>query len=509
MSVTGSLCEGKAVQFNDISQPSVGTIASRTWTFDDGTQSTNAAGSHSYSVYGPHKVSLAVQNSKGCKSNPYSQNVQINPVPQVNFTPPTVCKGITGAFTNGSNIADGTQGQFGYNWAFGDGTTSTGNQPSHPYANPGNYTTKLVVTSNSGCVDSLSKTFAVSDYPVIDFQILTTDFCGNLPLRLKDNSSVNYGSLDTLKIFWDVSSTTGLTKVAAPVQGSVYTHNYPTFGYTNSLQVGLKLQAFSSGGCYTEKSGTSILFASPKLVFSSLPIFCQNDLQNVVLTQARDTTVFQGSGFYSGDGVSNGSFSPAGAGPGAHTITYKYTLSNNCSDTVTQVVNVAMQPKVTAGAAGVILHGGQIVLQGAANGGNNLSYIWLPNTDLSDNTILQPVASPPKDTYYTLKAINDNGCFDTSGVLIKVLQYPGVPNAFSPNGDGINDTWQIASLSSYPDCIVEVFNRYGQIVFRSTGYPSPWNGTFNGSVLPVGTYYYIITTTHLPKPLSGSVTILR
>lgn len=508
MAISGALCDGNALHFTENATPSIGTITSRTWLFDDGTTANTQTVNHAFTPYGSHKISLSVQNSKGCNSKPYSKTITISPKPVAGFFPPTICRGVNGAFTNNSTIADGTQGQFTYKWDFGDGNTASTSQPSHSYTNAGNYPVKLIVTSNNGCIDSLTKTFAVSDYPVVDFQVLTTNFCGNLPLQIKDNSSVQYGNLDAIKIYWDASQPT-FTQVNSPASGAVYTHNYPTFGYTNSLQVTLKLQVFSSGQCYTEKSGVTVLFASPKLVFSAVPTYCSNDNRNVILNEARDTTAFQGSGYYTGDGVNNGNFIPSLAGAGEHTITYHYTLSNGCSDTITQTVKVGVKPTVSAGPNEVILKGGQIVLLGAASGGDNLSYNWTPATYLDNSTALQPVASPPGDTYYTLKATNSDGCNDTSGAWVKVLQFPLVPNAFSPNGDGINDTWQISYISSYPDCQVRVFNRYGQVVFTSTGYATPWNGTRNGEPLPVGTYYYVISTSHLLKPLSGSVTILR
>ncbi|MCO5951129.1 gliding motility-associated C-terminal domain-containing protein [Mucilaginibacter flavidus] len=84
-----------------------------------------------------------------------------------------------------------------------------------------------------------------------------------------------------------------------------------------------------------------------------------------------------------------------------------------------------------------------------------------------------------------------------------------VPNTFTPNGDGINDLWNITALLYYPDCSLSVFNRYGSVVYRSIGYGKPWDGTTNGSNLPVGTYYYILDLKNGKKPMSGSVTILR
>ena len=90
-----------------------------------------------------------------------------------------------------------------------------------------------------------------------------------------------------------------------------------------------------------------------------------------------------------------------------------------------------------------------------------------------------------------------------------MFKTPVIPNAFSPNGDGINDTWIIDYLNSYPGVTVQVFNRYGQAVYRSVGYSRPWDGTYNNQPLPVGTYYYVIDRKVAAPKISGWVAILR
>ncbi|MES2375310.1 MAG: MBG domain-containing protein [Bacteroidota bacterium] len=84
-----------------------------------------------------------------------------------------------------------------------------------------------------------------------------------------------------------------------------------------------------------------------------------------------------------------------------------------------------------------------------------------------------------------------------------------VNTAFTPNDDGINDTWEINKIGQYSNCTVEVLNRYGEKVFYSMGYPTPWNGKRGGANLPTGTYYYIIKLTSSIKPLTGYLTIIR
>lgn len=84
-----------------------------------------------------------------------------------------------------------------------------------------------------------------------------------------------------------------------------------------------------------------------------------------------------------------------------------------------------------------------------------------------------------------------------------------IPNVFSPNGDGINDDWQVKFLAQYPNCRVEIFNRSGVKLFESKGYSRPWDGTFNGKPVPVATYYYLINLNNDEPPISGYVAVLR
>jgi gliding motility-associated-like protein len=84
-----------------------------------------------------------------------------------------------------------------------------------------------------------------------------------------------------------------------------------------------------------------------------------------------------------------------------------------------------------------------------------------------------------------------------------------IPNTFTPNGDGINDYWDISLLPKYKNCTVTIFSRYGTVVYNSIGYAIPWDGTYNGKQLPVGTYYYVIDLKTGGSKLAGSVAIIR
>ena len=83
-----------------------------------------------------------------------------------------------------------------------------------------------------------------------------------------------------------------------------------------------------------------------------------------------------------------------------------------------------------------------------------------------------------------------------------------IPNTFTPNGDGVNDKWIIKGLDGYVKPTISIFNRNGQLIFQSTGYANPFDGTFKGKQLPAAVYYYIIDLKNNNR-LSGNLTILR
>lgn len=86
-----------------------------------------------------------------------------------------------------------------------------------------------------------------------------------------------------------------------------------------------------------------------------------------------------------------------------------------------------------------------------------------------------------------------------------------IPSAFTPNDDGVNDIWVIDMQGLYPDVEIEVFDRWGKIVFYSKGYEQDqqWDGTYNGKKLPMDAYYYIINLKNGAKRISGTVTLMR
>jgi gliding motility-associated-like protein len=171
-------------------------------------------------------------------------------------------------------------------------------------------------------------------------------------------------------------------------------------------------------------------------------------------------------------------------------------------------VTIYPQPSISVGNPPVIKQGETVTLNPIVSG-DIMSYQWFPAAGLSNNSVINPVASPSHTTTYHLTVTSNTGCQDTASVTVTVLTNIVIPNAFTPNGDGINDLWQIPSLIYYPKSQVSIFNRYGALVFHSAGYSKAWDGTYNGKQIPNGTYYYLINLENGSSPYSGYVEVIR
>lgn len=517
-------CETKPITFTDLSTAGSGSITSWIWDYGDGTidtKSDNQQVTHTYTLAGTYSVKLTVTTDKNCSSIS-SLNLIVNPLPKVDFITPSICQSDGAAnFTNASSIADNSS--LNYLWNFGDPNatiarpnTSAAVNPAHFYSQAGTYTVTLTVTSNYNCPVTLSKTFTINgSNPKAVLLPANSMVCSNRELILTNQSTVDPGSITKIEIYYEYGIDNSVMETFVnPTFGQVFRHTYPVFHSGSAKNYTIHMLAFS-GATNSSCTGTTDVAVQvlpvADLNFPALETVCQNN--GLVQLNAKENSGLAGTWKYIGTGVTNtetgATFDPAISGAGTFTINYIFSAINACADTVSQIITVNSVPIVNVGPDITVLEGGTAPLPAAASG-DNLTYLWSPATNLSNPNVLNPMVSPSsEDLTYTLTVSTELGCSTSGKITVYALKAPVVPTAFSPNGDGVNDTWNIKYLDTYNDCVVEVFNRYGTIVYYSTGYPLPWDGKSKNIDLPVGVYYYLINPKHERKIISGSITILR
>jgi gliding motility-associated-like protein len=214
------------------------------------------------------------------------------------------------------------------------------------------------------------------------------------------------------------------------------------------------------------------------------------------------------------DGATNTSYIRVPTGAGSYW--YRLTVVDASVAGVTScrissdiiVINIHPTPIVSAGPDRILLTGSSTTLNGKAEG-EDLQYSWTPNNYISDITELQPVVTPPSEINYTLSAVSSFGCRNEDNVLVKVVTGIYVPTAFTPNGDGNNDLWQIPFLDPAFEATVNVYNRYGQVVYHASGETVSWDGKLKGVLQAPGVYVYLVTFKNSKLQLKGSLTLIR
>lgn len=456
---------------------------------------------------GPFKIDYLSISDKGCRDS-ISQTITVWPSPIAKFAiSAPLCEKNNILFTDGSvaNFSKITQRL----WDFGVGSIidkQTDTVFNFQYAVANSYSVNLKVVTDSGCVSSVAnKMLKVNYLPRIHFTLPSVVCLPDGNANFANSSTIPDGTESMFSYYWNFGDQFNTSSWLLK-DGN---HRYAAVGI---YPVNLKIT--SKDGCIDSSTQQfSNIYPQPKANFTtSADTICVNnqiaftDISNGLTSEVNFWNWNFGNGSTSNLQNPTKNFSDSGS---FNVSLYIHNTQGCVSDTLTKQIAIEPYPVLELGPTKVVLENGQTFIAPQFIYGRDLKFLWTPATYLNSDTAAVPISTPKADITYTLTLTGSGNCTVTDNVLIKVLLAPLVPNAFSPNGDGINDTWKIQYLESYPGATIDIFNRYGQKVFSSTGYNTEWDGKFNGSPLPIGTYYYIINPKNGRSIINGSVTIIK
>lgn len=386
----------------------------------------------------------------------------------------------------GTEILKASDGGTSYQWDGGDTPT----QATNTFHTNGTYHVTVMYPGNS-CPSVQSQDVVINQPPTVNVDEVS-NVCGSVTLKASDGGA---------SYQWDGGDTPDQATNTFHTSGTYHlTVIYPDLCHvpvTRDVTVNQNATA-----------GISISILSTEI--------CQGSIASFTANISPGTADQSLAWFKNGQptGATSITYSPDDLVDGDQ-ISCVLTSTNVCttpalvtSNVITMKVdplpeiNIASEVTITAG------HG---VMMEPIVTGNIKSALWTPSTGLDYPTSENPTVNPSSTTTYQLTVTSVNDCTATATIKVNVLDAViSPPNTFTPNGDGINDLWDITNIDTYPNCTVDIYSRYGSHIFYSKGYARPWDGTYAGRQVPVGVYYYVINLNNKKKTrVTGYVTVIR
>jgi gliding motility-associated-like protein len=437
-------------------------------------------------------IYLQSTNNGSCSSAKDSIKIVFTPAPVVYAGGDIIaCTNEPQVALAGSVSGQSTTGQ----WSGGSGTYIPDDQtlnasyiPTAAEVALGTMTLTLTSTGNGTCVavtDNVQINFVAPPFANFNF----TEVCLGDTTDLTDFSLDGFGSITSWD--WDFDDLS---------PGSTSQNTYYVYSTPGSYDIELIVE--SDAGCSDTVVKTVSVFEVPVADFSFVTS-CNND-QVIIDFTDNSATVSDAINYWYYDFGGQGSQATPNPsqlfiGDGDFVITEIVETVNGCADTIVQIINVP--PRPVAGFYYNTSNGLNVGAEFTFIDTSSYAVNWLWDFGNGDSSTDQdPVTAyfANGDYYVTQYAYGALGCVDSTTTMItintvitEITQL--IPNAISPNGDGNNDVWKLNFIDFVnPNAEIIIVNRWGQTIYSSIGYSNPWDGTFDGTLVPEGTYFYII-----------------
>ncbi|MEY2916952.1 MAG: hypothetical protein RIS73_666 [Bacteroidota bacterium] len=421
--------------------------------------------SNSFNVAAGNYTILARNTASTCLT---SANIIIPEPLQLNVAATTTNATCTG--NDGKIILAANGGTKPYQYSIDNGITY---QASNIFiVQPGNYN-KIIIKDANNCIANTAAVIVLNDQMFLNTGTDTT-ICANQSFMLLPKTNA-----ETSIFIWSpangLSSSTIKNPVAAPADTILFTlvAKWGVCQRTDDILINVLRKPVVNTGNDTIICNNTIAFLNASISNLSGSVnYAWAPATNIVPPNALNAVVKPTS-----------------------TQLYTLTVKDNygCNFVVTDNITVTVRPPVVAFAGNdtIAVYGMPHQLFGS--GGNN--YLWSPAAKLNSPFIQNPLATLYNDAHFTVAVSNDIGCSNTDEVFIKVYRGPAyyIPNAFTPNADGLNDIFKPVAVGISITHYFRVFNRYGEIIFETTQLQKGWDGTYKGKNADAGNYIWMIS----------------
>lgn len=477
---TDSVCLGTSINFNGTVTSSADPVVSWNWNFGGSNTANTQNTSFTFTTPGPHTVTLqaSTTGAASCQSALVQKTVFIVDKPRAAIKKFVGCQSVATQIQDSSYTLDGLPVTAWW-WDLGNGNFSNQQNPAVNYNTAGVVNIQLVVWNSKGCKsDTLRTTIKVYAPPVANFTF-SEPLCNSTSITFTDATN----PADTSINGWSwVHNSAVFSTLQNP------THSFP-FG-NNSVT----LTVTSAAGCVSAPVTKSFVIKTKPAVSMDFEDACK--FADVVFTAAETSTAIgittwhwnfgDGSPVQQGNPVTH-AYNSNGAYP---VKLYGISTEGCSSDTISATINIY---GTDANAGPDVIAAPNQPIQLNASGG--ISYEWTPATGLTNANIPNPVATNANDITYYLRAFTPEGCESFDTLQVKIYKGPEiyVPTAFTPNGDGTNDVFRVRAVGITGFEYLSVFNRYGEMVFRTTDPNNGWDGRIKGKEQHTGSFVWIVS----------------
>ncbi len=510
-------CDGTPVSFADNSTIYTASSATYNWDFtsNGSVDFSGNATDHTYPTDGSYFVTMDVITSEGCTGQSV-QEVVIHPSPVPGFTGQNVCEGLTVDFVNTSGISSGSiTSQF---WDFGNGNTSAAVEPSETFVTEGIYNVFLETTSDQGCV--ASTTVPIEIYPTPNAQFLTADVCDGSDVNFTDFSSVSNTYTNNSIVSWDWDFG---TNPASGAQGQFANNLYSDPGtYTVTLDVE------TNHSCTDSYQFDVTVYPNPEVSFESPnPDGCTEWCPTITNTSSIASGTNNAYLWNLGDGTVSTDENPDHCFSNNTLVDVNYTVSLTvtsdfgCVTSVTETDFITVYPEPVAAFSHEPLVGDiynptiEFINESQIADIYDWNFDNLGTSDEEHPTFTFP--NQDSGIYEVCLYVETiNGCFNSVCHDVEIEGYSNlyVPNAFTPDGDGVNDFF-MPSVFGFEEDGYEfmVFDRWGLLIYSTDSQNGSWDGMYKGQPCMQDTYVWKIKATDKyngkSKSFLGHVNLFR
>lgn len=488
------VCGATTVAFRDTSLVFFGKQSAR-WDFGDNTTGTGFNVVKTYTASGTYPVQLIVTGNSGCQDTVVVPvTVQVNNIPRVAISGDSV----TCVNYNRSWIAtiQSTDALTVRQWSLSNGVTATGTNFNYTFTQAGNYTLRFIAGTVNGCFDTLVYNIRVNPSPTVAAP-------NDITLCRGSSAPLTATGVGVSQWSW------------SPLQG-LSCYNCPNPIASPLITTPYLVQGTNGFGCSATDTVVVTVIQPLRMTVSPNDSICINTSTQIVASGAASYNWTPAAGL-SSTTISNPVASPT------NTTRYRvvgYDGFNCFTDTAFVLVAVGQQTTISLGPDVTMAAGTQFPLRSTITNGPIRSWNWQPSANLSCSTCPLPTLNVKNDATYIVNVTSVFGCTATDTINIKAFCESAqvfIPNAFTPDGDGVNDVLMVRGTGIAMVKTFRIFNRWGEVVFERANFPANnlshgWNGLVKG--VPGGPDVYVYTAEVLCENGSsftykGNVSIIK